>query len=106
MLQYVVIPESDHPPASVLQIRGSAAIRGLSSKVLPSVKLDDEMTLHAREIREVRANRMLSSESVPGQVSVANLKPQATLRVGHGLRSARSQVRIRRGCAGRRRYAI
>jgi hypothetical protein len=65
MLQYVVIPEPDHPPTSSVQMRGSAAIRFVASDVLPSIKLDDEMTLHAGEIREVRPNRMLSSEAVP-----------------------------------------
>ena len=75
MLQYVAIPGADHPPAASCQTRGSAAIRFVSSNVLPSVEFDDETTLHAREIREVWANRMLSSESVPSQVPVANMKP-------------------------------
>ncbi len=75
MLQYVPIPEADHPPALAFQMRGSAAIRFVSSNVLPSVNLDDETTLHAREIREVGGNRMLSSEPVPSQAPVANVEP-------------------------------
>jgi hypothetical protein len=63
---------------------GSAAIRVLFSSMLSTVELDDEAMLHAREIREVRADRMLPSESVPGQTPVANLEPQPKLRVGHG----------------------
>jgi hypothetical protein len=46
-------------------MRGSAAIHFVASDVLPSIKLDDETTLHAGEIREIRPNRMLSSEAVP-----------------------------------------
>jgi hypothetical protein len=64
-------------------MRGSAAIRFVCCDVLSSVKFDDKTTLHAREIREVRADRMLTSESVPRQTPVANLKPQAKFRVGH-----------------------
>ncbi len=84
MLQHVAIPEADHPPAASFQIHGAAAIRFVSRNVLPSVELDDEATLHACKIREVRADRMLSSESVSSQTPVANMKPQSKLRVGHG----------------------
>ena len=83
MFQRVAIPEADHAPASSFQMRSSAAIRFVSRHVLPSVKFDDETTLHAREIREVRADWMLTSESVPRQASVANMKPQAKFGVSH-----------------------
>ena len=83
MLQRVAIPEADHAPASSFQMGGSAAIRFVSRNVLPSVKFDDETTLHAREIREVRADRMLTSESVPRQASIPNLKPPAKFGVSH-----------------------
>ena len=83
MLQHVAIPEANHPPTSSLQMRGSAAIRILSRNVLPSIELDHETALHAREIREVWADRMLSPEAVPRQPSVANMKPQSKFCVGH-----------------------
>ena len=39
-------------------MRGSAAIHFVARNVLPSIEFDDEMTLHAREICEVRVDRM------------------------------------------------
>jgi hypothetical protein len=85
MLQYVVIPESDHSPTLSVQMRGSAAIRFACSNVLPSIKLDDETSLNAGEIREVWPNRMLSSKAVPSQPPAANMEPKPKLRVGHVL---------------------
>jgi hypothetical protein len=85
MLQYVVIPEPDHSPTLSVQMRGPAAIRFVSSNVLPSIKLDDETSLNAGEIREVWPNRMLSSKAVPRQAPVANMEPKPKLRFGHVL---------------------
>jgi hypothetical protein len=65
MLQHIVIPEANHAPASRFQMRGSATIRILSRNVLPPVAFDHETALHAREIREVWANRMLTPEGMP-----------------------------------------
>ena len=84
VFQRVAIPEADHSPASSVQMRSSASIRLNFGSMLSTVELDDEATLYAREIRDVRADRMLRSESVPSQASVANMKPQPKLRVGHG----------------------
>ena len=84
MLQRVAIPEADRSPASSVYLRGSAAIRRIRSSMLSTVELDNEATLYTREIREVRADRMLTSEPVSSQAPVANMKPQPKLGVGHG----------------------
>lgn len=84
MLQHVIVPEADHSPAVPFQMRGSAAIHCVARNVLPSIEFDDEMTLHAREICEVRVDRMLTAKSVSRQAAVANMKPQPKFRIGHG----------------------
>ena len=64
-------------------MRGSAAIPFVARNVLSSIEFDDEMTLHAREICEVRVDRMLTTESVSRQAAVANMKPQPKFRIAH-----------------------
>jgi len=51
--------------------------------VLPAIQLDDEPRLHAHEVGNVRAYRLLAAELPSGQRAIAQEEPQAMFCIGH-----------------------
>ena len=51
----------------------------------PAVELDQQLLGHAREVRDIRADGLLTAEFVTVQLFVAQVVPEETLRVGLGL---------------------
>ncbi len=83
-VQYLVVPETgDAPSREPEPLRAPAVIRS-ALDVLSAVELDDEPPLDAREVREPRTDRMLTTEFAPVQLRSAQPMPKTLFRVRGG----------------------
>jgi len=71
--QNFVVPKSKDDPAETLQTRSPLAIA--LEFVLPAIRLDDNLTFNAREIRHERADGFLTPEFETGQIAIAQMTP-------------------------------
>ena len=84
LIQHLVIPEAgDAPSGESEPLRAPTVIRS-ALDVLSAVELDDEPPLDAREVREPRTDRMLTTEFVPMQLRSAQPMPETLFRVSGG----------------------
>src|SRR5206468_6656230 len=56
-------------------------LRGIRIAVLAAVQLDDQARRMTVEVRDVRADRVLSAKDVPAEPLLAQIRPHATLGV-------------------------
>jgi hypothetical protein len=78
----LVVPEADDTVSEARQMSLARRVPRAVA-VLGSVDLDHEFRGAAAEIGEVRTQRLLALEFVPGQPSVAQFMPKPPLGVGH-----------------------
>jgi hypothetical protein len=83
MLQHFVIPEAHNAKALLLEEPLPLFVMTDVLAVLLIIHLDDEATLDAREVGNVRSNRMLAAELATVNLPSAQLRPQLTLRHRH-----------------------
>jgi hypothetical protein len=74
---YLVIPESQHQISHGLQ--NLRPVRFVGSGMLPTIELDDEMSIGAEKIHDISIDRYLSLKLQAVQSPVAQTQPQDTL---------------------------
>lgn len=84
--EHVSTTEAHDPKAGAIQGRGSLGISDhrIRFEVLAAVDFDDQHRFQTSKVREVKANRMLSSELVPAELAIAQCAPQSTFGIGRG----------------------
>ena len=83
-MQYIPVPKSDHTIALRHQPSRPVLVRLQPSlSVLAAIGLDDQPMVQAYEIRNVRADRVLTPELATAKPTATDQKPEETLGVGH-----------------------
>ena len=79
---YLVVPESQHPETAGAQ---EGIARGVARRtaVLPAIDLQQQASLRAGEVGDVRAHRELAAEAVARQLAHAQARPEPALGIGH-----------------------
>ena len=82
--QCFAISEAEHVEAQLFQL-GSAALVvlcGACLEMLAAIELDDQARLNAREVGEEPAHRMLATEFVAAELTIAQTQPNGALGIG------------------------
>jgi hypothetical protein len=82
-LQNVVIPESEHAKAALLEPCGSSLIVFSGDHMLPTVDFYCESGLHAKEIEDVGPDWYLPTKSVTVDLTSLQSRPQPNFGSGH-----------------------
>ena len=80
-----VIPESKHMVPARLQVIRAALVAFELLDVLSTIELDGQPAFHAREVHDVRSNRQLAPELVPGQPAEPQVLPQEPFAIGRSI---------------------
>ena len=85
--QHLAVGEAQHVIAELVQFSRAPGVgsHALRAEMLTPIEFDDQHRLDAREVGEVPAHRVLSSELVSADLPIAQGLPQRTLGVGRAL---------------------
>jgi hypothetical protein len=85
--QHLAVGEAQHVIAELVQFSRAPGVssHALIAEMLTPIEFNDQHRLDAREVGEVPAHRMLSSELLAEDLPIAQGLPQHTLGVGRGL---------------------
>ena len=75
-----MIPKPQDLVPLILQPVGASCIVSLLTRMLAPVHLDDQASFEASKVDNITAYRVLSTEPVPIQLSIAEMRPQAPFR--------------------------
>lgn len=80
IVQHVTVPEADDLPSRGFQkpITDSVFLHTFGSRMCIAIQLYDEHGFDTRKVREIRPNRVLSSEFPTGQLAITQLCPDQT----------------------------
>ncbi len=83
VVEYISVPETQHPVVERLQFRGSLSFARGPSAVLAVVDFHDQAVFPAAEVRDVAGNRLLArvSDALDSPVPPRSGRPEAALRV-------------------------
>jgi hypothetical protein len=74
--QNVIVPKAQHAMSTRFQKISSGKIRRALLRVLSTIKLDHQATLHAAEIDNVRSYRMLTAKFSAAQLPISKAHPE------------------------------
>jgi hypothetical protein len=89
----VIVPEAEHAIAALLE---PARARLTLIRMLSAIDLNDELRLGAKEIDDIRPNRVLATEAETFELLSPQTRPQPDLRIR---RRQAQYARKRHGCA-------
>jgi len=78
----LIVPESQHSPASTFKPSRSSRIAHLLNGVLPAIQLDDETSLDTCEVGEEWTDCMLPPEFAASNPAVTQMPPEFLLGIG------------------------
>ena len=82
LLQRLMVPEPNHAKSRSREISSALQIMEKIIRVLPTVQLDDQARTDANKVYDVSTNRLLSTEAVVAEMSIAQVTPETTFGVG------------------------
>ena len=80
--QHVIVPETQNPIALLFQKCCAARIGCRPRIMLTTIEFDDKHVLGTNEIRDEGTNRKLATEFEIAEGTIAQMQPEAILRVG------------------------
>lgn|GEM_PF-4986072 len=80
-MQNLCVPETENPEALTVEPRGSPGVFRLLLGMLPSIHLDDELSLKGNEVYYVRTDRRLTAELEALDLAHPEMFPEQSLRI-------------------------
>ena len=82
VVHYIPVPEADYAIAVLCDLDGSSSIILSTQRVLPTIKLDDQLRRRTGEVHDVSADRVLPTKPA-WQLELAQLTPKPPLSFRH-----------------------